>query len=107
MCKLTQIRLLFNSIESTLLGFNPVMPDGDKLDLVFETTAISHWSHWRTYAFITWGDRPRSAIESSQKSNGPCIMAHMCLNKCPTYENVSLALRKFLVVFNFSHTYSP
>ena len=43
-CKITQIRLLFNSIESALLGFDSVMPDEDQLGLVFETTEVSHWS---------------------------------------------------------------
>ena len=45
MCKLTQIRLFFDSIESALLSFDIVIPDGDKLGLVFETTAVSHMEH--------------------------------------------------------------
>ena len=44
MCKLTQIRLLFDSMESVLLNFDLMMPNGDKLGLVFETTAVSRWS---------------------------------------------------------------
>ena len=44
MYKLTQIRLSFDSIESALLSFDLVMPDRDKLGLVFETTAVNRWS---------------------------------------------------------------
>ena len=45
MCKLTQIQLLFDLIESALLSFDLVILNGDKLDLVFETTAVSHLEH--------------------------------------------------------------
>ena len=44
MCKLTQIRLLFDSVKSVLLSFDLVILNGDKLGLVFETTAVSRWS---------------------------------------------------------------
>ena len=44
MYKLTQIRLSFDSIELALLSFDFVMLDGDKLGLVFETTAVNRWS---------------------------------------------------------------
>ena len=40
--KLIQIRLSFDSIESVLLSFDFVIPDGDKFDLVFKITAVSH-----------------------------------------------------------------
>ena len=39
------IHLLFDSIESALLIFDLVIPDGAKLSLLFETTVVSHLEH--------------------------------------------------------------
>ena len=38
------MKISFDSIESALLSFDLVMPDRDKLGLVFETTAVNRWS---------------------------------------------------------------
>ena len=41
---------LFDSIESAPLSFDLMISDEVKLDLLFETTAVSHMEHWNSRA---------------------------------------------------------